>query len=359
MSVIDFSLQQRLGHFQLDASAHLPATGVTALFGPSGSGKSTLLQVLAGLIKAQGHIKLPNSVWQNDDKGVCLPAHQRAVGYVFQQAELFPHLTVLDNLCFGYQRLQPSQRIIQRDAVIELLALGGLLQRHPVALSGGEQQRVAIGRALLTSPDWLLMDEPLSGLDSAKKHEIMHYLNALHQSWPLPILYVSHVMEEISQLADWVLLMDQGRITHHGRLQEVLVTLDAPLAHGADAGTLIEAKVLSHDESFQLTDLQFAGGVLSIPKKPLPLHAVYKVYIHARDVSIALDHHDRSSILNVFSARIEAIVEEDASRVLVKLTASGAPLLSSITRKSAVKLNLALGDKVYAQVKSVALMDAS
>ena len=349
-----FTLQKQ--SFALDASFSAPAAGVTALFGPSGSGKTTLLRCIAGLERATGMLQVNGQIWQ--DEKTFLPVHRRPLGYVFQEASLFPHLPVRANLEFGYKRIRPSERRVSLEQVVEWLGLEHLLERgDPANLSGGERQRVAIGRALLTSPRLLLMDEPLSALDTASKQEILPYLERLHRELAIPVFYVSHMLDEVARLADHLVLLENGRVIASGALQETLARLDLPIAHFDDAGAVIEAAVAQHDEAYHLTRLDFSGGHLWVSKVEQPFGTRVRARVLARDVSIATQTPQGSSINNILNARIEEIRDEGADKVVVRMKVGDAHmLLSRITRRSRDQLGLIDRMYVCAQVKSVALM---
>lgn len=343
--------------FTLDVDIELPGSGVTALFGPSGSGKTTLLRCIAGLEHAEGGLlRMNDQVWQDGEK--FLPTHARSLGYVFQEAGLFPHLSVRRNLEYGLMRIVPDKRKVQLEQVVELLGLSKLVDRtDPTSLSGGERQRVAIGRALLTSPNLLLMDEPLSALDAASKQEIFPYLERLHRELKIPVLYVSHALDEVARLADHLVLFEQGRVIANGTLGETLSRLDLPTTHLDDAGAVIEAKVAMHDEAYSLTRLDFSGGSLWVSKIERAAGTLMRARVLARDVSIAIAAPHGSSITNIVAARIVEIQDEGRDRVSLRLAVGGGQtLLSRITRRSRDQLGLVAGMEVYAQVKSVALI---
>ncbi|HEY0634771.1 MAG TPA: molybdenum ABC transporter ATP-binding protein [Gammaproteobacteria bacterium] len=349
-----------LGNFALHADLELPGRGVCALFGHSGSGKTTLLRCIAGLERVPGgYLEVNGEVWQDTSRALFKPTHQRPLGYVFQEASLFAHLSVRRNLEYGMQRVPHSERRVALEHSIELLGIGQLLERKPAQLSGGERQRVAIARALATSPRLLLMDEPLAALDVQRKREILPYLERLHDELDIPVLYVSHSPEEVAQLADHLVLLELGRVVASGGLGEMLVRLDLPLAHDDEASAVVNAVVAAHDDHYHLTTLEFDGGRLVIARSAQPLGTRVRLRIHARDVSLALARHDDSSILNILPAQVMAIEPARPAQVLVKLCTGSAgrtPLLARITRKSADALSLALGQSLYVQIKSVALM---
>jgi molybdate transport system ATP-binding protein len=355
MSNIHASFKMQLESFTLDAEFTAPATGVTALFGPSGSGKTTLLRCIAGLERAAGLLQVNGVIWQ--DEKTFVPVHQRPLGYVFQEASLFPHLSVRANLEYGLQRIALAERKVSLEQVVEWLGLSRLIDRNnPAQLSGGERQRVAIGRALLTSPRILLMDEPLSALDSISKQEILPYLERLHRELNIPVLYVSHAMDEVARLADHLVLLEKGKVIASGALHETLARLDLPTAHFDDAGAVIESTVAQHDETYHLSRLDFPGGHLWVGQVRQPLASTVRAHVLARDVSIATQQPQGSSINNILAAHIAEIHDEGADKVIVRLTIGESMLLSRITRRSRDHLDLRVGMEVFAQVKSVALM---
>ncbi len=346
---------QREG-FLLDAAFETPGTGVTALFGPSGCGKTTLLRCIAGLERTAGTLHVNGDCWQ--DERTFVPTHQRSLGYVFQEASLFPHLSVRANLEYGYQRVAPAERKVPLEQVVEWLGLSSLIDRKdPAQLSGGERQRVAIGRALLTSPRILLMDEPLSALDVTSKQEILPYLERLHRELNIPVLYVSHALEEVARLADHLVLLQQGKVIASGGLAETLARLDLPVAHLDDTGVVLEAAVAQQDEQYHLTRLDFPGGQLWVGKVEQPFGTVVRARVLARDVSIATQAPQGTSINNILNACIEALRDEGPDKVMLRLRVGDAhTLLARITRRSRDQLGLNAGMFVCAQVKSVALM---
>jgi molybdate transport system ATP-binding protein len=353
---IQVCFQLQLESFLLDAAFSAPAVGVTALFGASGSGKTTLLRCIAGLERATGTLHVNGDTWQ--DETIFEPVHKRPLGYVFQEASLFPHLSVRANLEYGLRRIPLSERKVPLEQVVEWLGLERLIERgDPARLSGGERQRVAIGRALLTSPRILLMDEPLSALDTNSKQEILPYLERLHRDLKIPVLYVSHAMDEVARLADHLVLLDQGRVIASGALGDMLARLDLPTAHFDDAGAVIEAVVVQHDETYHLTRLDFSGGSLWVGQVQQPFGSKVRARVLARDVSIATQQPHGSSITNILHARIAEIRDEGPDKVIVRLAVGESHvLLSRITRRSRDLLKLSVGMDVFAQVKSVALM---
>jgi len=356
---VQICLRQNYEGFGLDVDLELPGQGVTVFFGPSGSGKTTLLRCVAGLESgARGKVCIGGDCWQDDDQSLFVPTHRRAIGYVFQEASLFPHLDVRANLHFGMSRCGHGEDENGLREMAYLLGIEHLLDRLPDRLSGGERQRVAIARALLTRPRLLLMDEPLSALDATRKQEILPYLERLRDELEIPVLYVTHQYEEMARLADHIVLFEQGRVQASAPLEEALSRMDLPLAQDQDAGVVIVAKVARHDEHWHLTHLGFAGGELIVSRLSLPSGTSVRVRILARDVSLALSGDNPSSIQNRFACEITGFARiPDPAQCLVGLKANGFPLLARITRRGADQLHLVEGMRVWAQVKAVALLD--
>lgn len=343
------------GTFGLDVEFTAPGRGVTGLFGPSGAGKTSVLRCIAGLEHAHGHLTVNGRTWQ-DSTGAFLPTHRRPLGYVFQEASLFPHLSVQKNLEYGWRRVSPDNRRIGFDEAIDLLGLRHLVNRSPDTLSGGERQRAAMARALLTSPDLLLADEPLASLDEASKEEILPYLDRLQREWKLPILYVTHSLDEIARIAEHLVLLKDGRVLASGPLEQLLTRVDLPLAHRDDASALVGARVASVDPGYHLTELQFEGGRIWVPGDTLALGTAVRLRVFARDISLTLSRPERTSILNILPVAVREVVNEQAGQSLVRLDAGGIPLLARITAKSAAQLELVAGLACFAQIKSVALL---
>jgi len=356
MSSVHAKFSMQRGAFVLKVEFDTPSRGVTALFGQSGSGKTTLLRCIAGLEREKGELNVNGETWQSDS--FFAPVHERSLGYVFQEASLFPHLSVRANLEYGYQRISPEARKVKIEQVIEWLGLGNLLDRRdPSSLSGGERQRVAIGRALLVSPKLLLMDEPLAALDNMSKQEIMPYLEYLHRELEIPVIYVSHALDEVVRLADHLVLMDKGSVLASGSLAETISRLDLPTAHFDDAGAVIAATVAEQDDTYSLTRLKFSGGELWVGKVAQPDGTTVRARVLARDVSIVLQRPGATSINNILAAQIIEIQDEGSAKVNIRMrVGEGHTLLARITRRSCDQLELNIGMGVYAQVKSVALM---
>ncbi|MDG4554948.1 MAG: molybdenum ABC transporter ATP-binding protein [Candidatus Competibacter sp.] len=343
--------------FSLDIDLDLPGRGVTALFGHSGSGKTTLLRCLAGLERQSiGLLNFKGEVWQDNARGICRPTYRRPLGYVFQEASLFPHLSVRKNLDYGRKRVNGGHKV-SLDHAVELLDIGRLLDRMPDRLSGGERQRVAIARALATSPELLLMDEPLAALDMKRRNEILPYLERLHDELEIPVFYVSHAPDEIARLADHVVLLAEGRVVAAGGLREILARLDLPTAFAEDAGVVIEAVVADHDETYHLTRLDFPGGSVAVARRPEAIGRRLRFRVHARDVSLALARAEGTSILNLLPATVVEVADADTpAHVLVRLDAGGTPLIARITRRSHAHLGVTPDKAMWAQIKAVALL---
>ncbi len=345
--------------FSLDVSLRLPGHGVSVLLGPSGCGKTTVLRGIAGLSRAQGRVTMGGHLWQDDALGTWLPVHHRPLGMVFQEASLFAHLDVRDNLLYGYKRTPPAQRRVVLDEAIDLLGIGHLLPRKPDGLSGGERQRVAMARALLTSPQWLLMDEPLSALDVARKAEVLPYLEAMAKGG-VPIVYVTHALDEAARLADHLVLLREGRVQLEGPASALLSRPDTPLAQLDDAASVLLARVLSHESHPGMSQLVLAEGgdtTLWVGRCQAMPGDVVRVRVMARDVSVSLSRATDSSILNILPARIESLLDEGSGTVMLRLALGAeAHVLARVTQRSVAQLRLCAGMPVFAQVKGVALL---
>ena len=343
--------------FNLSVDLTLPGRGVTALFGHSGSGKTTCLRAMAGLERLpNGFFSVGDVIWQDEERGIFVPPHKREIGYVFQEAGLFPHLSVQQNLEFGWKRVPANKRKVSIASVIELLGIRRLLGRSPSKLSGGEKQRVAIARALLTAPRLLLMDEPLSALDNGLKAEILPYLERLHRELSIPVVYVSHSVDEVARLADHLVILDKGRVIADGEARSVMTQPCHQVRFGEGTGNIIEARVAQHSED-HLTQLRAEGLMLWVPKRPEPVGTEYRCRILATDVSLCLSQPLGTSILNViFSTVTRVEPAQQVGEVIVVLAIGKTQLLlAQITQKSALAMNLSVGDKVWAQIKSVAI----
>ena len=344
--------------FVLDVDLELPGQGITVLFGVSGSGKTSLLRCVAGLERTPGAlVSIAGETWQDDAASVYLPTWQRPLGYVFQEASLFEHLTVRGNLEFGLKRAKGADASAL-SAAIDLLGIAALLERKTSQLSGGERQRVAIARALATQPRLLLLDEPLAAIDHARRQDILPWLERLRDELKIPMLYVTHASEEVARLADTLVVLDAGQVKACGPVAEVLAGLNIPVVLGDDAGALLSASIEARDERWQLAQLKFDGGSLWVRDTGLPLGRQVRVRVLARDVSIALDKPSHTSIQNLLPCVVQAIgPDTHASQSLIQLLCGQSVLLARVTSRAVNELQLAPGMQVWAQVKSVALVE--
>ncbi|MDB4512088.1 molybdenum ABC transporter ATP-binding protein, partial [Arenicella sp.] len=316
--------------FSLALELSIPLQGITAVFGPSGVGKTSLLRAIAGLDRyADSYISIGQEVWQRQQHFVA--THQRRLAYVFQQANLFDHLTVQANLEYGRNRAMPENNGFALAQIVTMLGLSGLLERKPASLSGGQQQRVAIARALASNPCLLMMDEPLASLDVASRQEIIPYIEALHQHLNIPIIYVSHSIEEVSRLADYLVLLAPDSVKAHGPIEQILTQLDLPLAHDNDAASIIQAQLVGHDQVYGLSHLSFAGGRLSVLQNAIEVGQTVRLRIAASDVSLTLERQVNTSILNIIVAEISQIEPHSQSHVLIRLKVDQQFLISRIT----------------------------
>lgn len=353
---IDARFTGSIGGFSLDVAFTAPMRGITALFGPSGSGKTTVLRAMAGLARLSGRLTIGGETWQDDAAGLCLPTHRRPIGYVFQEASLFAHLSVRGNLLYGAKRSAGQPPAIGFDEAVALLGLEKLLERGPDRLSGGERQRVAIGRALLSAPRLLLMDEPLSALDEASRADILATFERLHDALPIPAIYVSHDLAEVARLADRMVVLSVGRVVAEGDVGPILERLDLEPATGRfEAGVVLSASVTGHDGAYQLTRLDLAGQPVSIPRVEVSVGDRVRLRIRARDVALATRPPEGISIRNRLSGRIVEIAAAEGApyaETLVEI-ADGVRLRSRVTRESVDELGLKVGAPVIALVKTI------
>ena len=341
--------------FALDAAFGVPAAGVTALFGPSGCGKSTILAAVAGLLRPDdGRVVLDGAVLLDTKGRIALPPERRRCGLVFQDARLFPHLSVETNLRYGLRRAPRDAQGPGFEEVVALLGLASLLARRPGRLSGGEKQRVALGRALLARPRLLLLDEPLAALDAGRRAEVLPFLARLREAARLPILYVTHALDEVDALADRMVLLEDGRVLASGRVEALAMRTDLPLAARRDAGAVLACTVAGHDAARGLTRLDFAGGALLVPQRPDAPGTAARIRIRARDVAVATVKPEGLSTQNVLPATITAIEPAPTPHeAFVRLRLGGTDLLSRITQDSVRRLGLAPGLAAWAVIKAV------
>lgn len=342
--------------FSLDVDLRLPGNGITAVFGQSGSGKTTLLRCVAGLERAQpGHLTINGETWQSPT--LFLPTHRRPLGYVFQEPSLFPHLSARGNLNYARKRAGVGSSDDLYEQVIELMGIKPMLLRYPHELSGGERQRVAIARALLIQPRLLLMDEPLASLDTARKQEILPYLEKLRSAFDIPILYVSHSLDEVTHLADHLVVLQQGRVAAQGPVGEVFSRMDAFQLVGSDASVIWQGKVIERKEQWHLARIACAGGDLWVRDTGDASGQQVRVRILARDVSLTLSRHEDSSILNRLPVCVLQIAtDKEAGMALVRLQAGSDVVTAQVTHRSVDYLQLAPGQRLWAQIKSVAIV---
>lgn len=350
----DISLKHRQGAFTLDAAFAFGGTpGVTALFGPSGAGKSTIINAIAGLLRPdEGRIALNGETLLDTARGLNVTARMRRIGIVFQDTRLFPHLDVKKNLLYGWTRASDKADASRIDGVIALLGLESFLARRPRSLSGGERSRVALGRALLMNPRALLLDEPLASLDAARKAEILPFLERLVRETKIPMLYVSHSLDEVARLADRMIVLDSGRVLAEGSVFDVTARLDLLTGKALLPGAVLEAVIAGHDAAHGLTELRLGSEILVVPHIAGAPGEKVRVRIDAEDVMLALTRPEGVSANNILPATIGAI-SEDASHADVRLELGEARLIARITRRSLERLKLAPGASVFAVIKSV------
>ena len=359
--MIEIDVEATLGSFPLKAHVDAPSAGVTALFGRSGAGKSSLVGCVMGLVRpSRGRIVVGDRTLFSSEDGIDIPVSERGLGTVFQDGRLFPHMNVRNNLLYGARARGAAakrQAAAAFDETIHLLGLEGLLERRPQTLSGGERQRVAIGRALLSAPDLLIMDEPLAALDAARRRSILPYLSRLRESLSIPILYVSHQMDEIIRLADTLVLMDHGSVAATGAVEDLTARLDLePLLGRYEAGAVLSARVAGHDPAYALSRLSFPGGELLVPAVDMPVGATLRVRVRARDVTVALTAPKDASWTNVLKTTIEdARIDERPDVELALRLPDGARIRARVTRLTWDRLSLSPGMAVFALVKTVAI----
>ena len=351
---IKASFKVNYSDFNLDVDLQLPVSGITVVFGPSGSGKTTLLRCLAGFEKS-GSLEIAGEVWH--DKNKFVPTNERAIGMVFQESRLFPHLKVRENLLYGYKRTLMNLRKLHLDEVVRVLALENLLERGIEKLSGGEKQRVALGRALLTSPKLLLMDEPLAALDAQRKVEIIPFIRKIEQELSIPIIYVTHSMSEVLQLVDTMVILKEGKVVKCGSIEKVFSDIQLRDAIGDEhSGAILDTNVLDHDKEFGITRLDFMGQELSVPLQNITPGEGLRVHIHSKDVSLATQPPEGlTSVLNILKTKVKKIGNNIGYSVDIELDA-GRPLLATITRKSLSNLNLQPGQPIYALIKAIRMV---
>ena len=353
--MLHIDVKKQLGTLPLEAHLDIPSQGVTALFGLSGSGKSSLINLVSGLINPdEGVISLNDRELFNSVENVCVPINQRNIGYVFQDARLFPHYTVNGNLRYGMKNTSKDEF----NYIVELLGIGHLLKRYPITLSGGEKQRVAIGRALLTDPEILLMDEPLSALDLPRKRELMNYLERLSKEINIPILYVTHSLDELLRLAERVVLLTNGKVEAYDVLENIWESpLFLPWKQENEQSAVLSLPVFMHNPSYKMTALSIGDQNIWINQVEAQINEKVRICIHSSDVSISLNKVEQSSIRNTLYGRMVKVLELE-NRVDLKLDIGGKHLWASISKWSFHDLALQEGQLVYAQIKAISVMSA-
>ena len=361
--MIEIAAKLKLGAFTLDAAFTVESAGVTALFGRSGAGKTSVINAVAGLLRPDsGRIAIDDTVLFDSTRGLDLAPERRRVGYVFQDGRLFPHLSVRGNLSYGMRLTPRDRRYVAFDQVVALLGLEHLLARRPAKLSGGEKQRVALGRALLTSPRLMLMDEPLAALDQARKNEILPFISRLAAAFRVPVIYVSHAADEVLRIADQVVLMADGKISATGPVDALAERLTDPALAGGERTSLLSGVIERHEPEFGLSHVATAAGGLRLRRIDLPEGSRVRLNLRARDVALALTAPRDISILNILQGRIVAITPAaegegvvDVELALGPAAAGGPHLCARITARAVHDLGLAPGGKVHALIKSVAI----
>lgn len=355
------AVSHRFPGIELDIRFETERRGVTALFGPSGSGKTTSANAIAGLLRPYaGRITLGEQILFDSDLRRHLPPQRRRIGYVFQDARLFPHLTVAANLDYGARRCPAPPDGAERKRIVEMLGIGPLLSRRPAALSGGERSRVALGRALMTAPRLMLLDEPLSALDAARKSEILPYLERLRDETATPILFISHSLDEVTRLADRMVVLNRGQVAASGPVEEIMSRLDLfPLTGRFEAGAVVPGEVAEHLPSVRLTAIAFAGGRLVVPEISASVGTALRLRLRARDVMIATEPPRGLSARNLLPAVVTEIRPEDGPYMDLRLDCGGAAILARITRAACEDLALAPGRQVWAVIKTVNIARAS
>ena len=355
---MEFNARLAIQHadFKLDVDLKLPTHGVTAIFGPSGSGKTSLLRAIAGLDRPdQGQINFNGQIWQADKD--FLAPHKRPIGYVFQESSLFDHMNVQKNLDYGQKRAATPLNDNEREHIIDLLDLRPLLSRQPDQLSGGERQRVAIARALLPGPELLLMDEPMASLDFARKKEILGLLERLKSDLKIPLLYISHNIDEVTRLADHLVILENGRATHQGPLQEILSRHKVLNRMSDEPFTLLFGQVTTACTSHLLTEVSIGDALIQIPCQAVEKGQEIRLHLYAKDVSIALNKPEHTSVLNILECGIDAIDEATTDgQCLIHLSLQNTRLQARVSAYSCRELGLQTGMKVFAQIKAVSIV---
>ena len=354
--MLTLSLTHEFKEFQINVEFTADTGSITSLYGHSGSGKTSIINMIAGLKKPDsGFIKVGDDILLDTSDDIYIPPEKRRLGYIFQDSRLFPHLNISGNLLYGIKKNLNNSSQITFDSIVDILKIEPLLERKPANLSGGEKQRVAIGRALLTQPRLLLMDEPLASIDAQLRGEILTFIEELRNKLGLTIIYVSHSIDEVIRLADKMVLISDGTKKAEGNVEEIMSRLDLhPLTGRFDAGAVLSTKVESYDEKYDLTELSFNAGTLRVTGGNLPIGSKVRAHIRARDVSIMLDRPRNTSILNIFEGTIVDISDSEDPQIDIKIDI-GSPLIARVTRKSFDELGLRVGSTVFTMLKAVAI----
>lgn len=353
---IHFNYKKSFANFELDCVFSIPSTGVTILFGPSGCGKSTLLNCIAGLEKSDfSYAKVNDVIFDDKVKNIHLPAFQRRVGYVFQDSRLFPHMNIIDNLLYGFKRVKQSDHVLEVDEIIKKFALETLLGFYPHQLSGGQKQRVALARAILSKPNLLILDEPLSALDYSSKQELLPYLQTMCREFSIPIIYVSHDLKEVLQLGDSIVLMEHGKVVDKGELVELCVTQPL-LTDQEGASFILKGKVEEVNDEEKISTVNCEGIELYLSGLLLKEKQETRILVHAKDVSLTMDKAEHSSILNILPVEVSKIHEEKNGKHLIECLLENTKILSVISIRSLHNLNIKPGLKLFAQFKATAMV---
>ena len=354
--MLDIRYKKSFPNFTLDVDFSMPGHGITILFGPSGCGKSTLLNCIAGLEQAdEAYFLLNDALYDSTQQQFKKACHERRIGYVFQDSRLFPHMNVKNNLLYGYKRLDDAQQTINYDDIVKKFSLLPLLHQYPQQLSGGQKQRVALARALLSNPQLLILDEPLSALDHASKHELLPYLERIHQELTIPVIYVSHDLTEVLQLGDYIIVIDNGKIIDHGDLVELCVTQPL-LTQTEGASFILHGCVTDIDDTHHISTVHCEGYDVLLSGKLLTIDQDVRVLVHAKDVSLCLAHADDSSILNILPVTINHIHEAKHGKHLVECMLNETRILAMLSIRSVENLGLEIGKEVFAQFKATAMV---
>jgi molybdate transport system ATP-binding protein len=356
--MFEASLLKRRGDFTLQVDFQAPTPGVVALFGPSGCGKTTVVDLVSGLLEPDsGRVRVDGTILTDTREAISVPVEQRRIGYVFQDARLFPHFTVLGNLRYGQRRAPTDAHVIGMEQVVDLLGIGTLLGRRPHELSGGERQRVALGRALLSQPRLLLLDEPLAGLDIARREEVLPYLELLRDRMSIPMIYVSHQFDEVLRLATHVVLLEAGRVVGQGTLNDVSLIPQLRRIVGPDAvGAVLDGRVTRVDAARGLVDVELGTGTLHVSMRDARVGSRLRVQLLARDIILAIEPPKGLSVRNALAGTISTLVkEEHDDAVLVQLDIGGPALLARVTQDAVDALQLAPGVRAWALVKAVSM----